>query len=1304
MQWGKTIRWGLAIVGCIVIATVIGGYLLVRSNAFLRYATRKIEERANQATGARSEIGSIDLELSTLTIRFHDVVLHGMESASQLPLLRIDELTVGLKIVSVLQHKINLSELLIRHPVVHVEVNRQGQSNCPQPPSSSSSHTSIFDLAIGHFSVTDGEVNYRDQQIPINANLYHLQTLVTFLPIDERYSGTIGYSNGRILYAQYPPIEHSLKAEFFATPSRFSLKSALLSVGSSHVLLHADITDFSNLKANGSYDVLVHTQEFAPLLRGIKSVGDLRLSGDAGYQTRNGQSFLRSISVSGNLESGALSIAASDAAFRIQRLEGRYRLADGTLTAKAIKIDSLGGKITGDAEMRNLDTAPASHVRVAMNGISLRAMQAALHRSQVKEVALSGTLRGTADASWGGSLQTLRVRSDLAMRGSAQGIARNSNNVPVDADIHAMYDGPTESLLLRQSNLRLPSLNVTADGRVSKKSQLQIHAQAGDLHQLMALASSFRPATSTPAVSGSATLDATIQGAVQKPQLSGQLRAQDLEVQGSKWKSMALSFNASPSQITISNGSLISAGQGRAGFEARVALRDWAYSENNSIHANLSARQLSVSDLERLANLQYPLSGDLSVKIAFDGSEQNPAGNGTINVANGRAYGEELQKVALRFQAANSSVTSTLDLASAAGSAGATVSYTPRSQAYNVRLDAQSITLQTLHALHGRGNIKGTLSLSASGEGTLDDPQLRAVVQIPSLEVDQKSIAGLKAELLIANKRADINLESQVAQASVRGHAQVELSGDYQTDASIDTAEFPLGPLLTTFSTRVPEGFQGQTEIHATLKGPLKDKTKLEAQLRIPTLAISYQQLQLAAAEPITADYSHSVLTLQPAEIRGTGTSLRLQGTVPLTGSRAIDLTARGSIDARILRMFDSDLQSSGTVALDLRAAGSPSNPAAHGEIKLQDIALSTTDVPLGLEKLNGTLTLNNDRLQISTMTGQVGDGQVSLGGSIIFRPNVQFALALQGKSVRLLYPTGLRSVLDSNLSFSGNLQASSLNGRVLIDSLSFTPEFDLATFGNQFSSSTAIPAGPSFADTVKLGILVQSKENLSTSSSQVSIAGNVNVNVIGTASNPVVIGRTTLTSGELFYRSNRYQLERGVISFADPNQTNPDLNVAVTTIVEQYKLTINLRGKLDRLTASYVSDPPLSTVDIIHLIAFGNTTSEATANAAGQSTDSMLANGVLGAGVSSGIQKLAGISSIQVDPLLGGTNQDPGARIALQQRVTKNFLFTFSTDVSQPGQELVQGDYQINKRWSVTVTRDQVGGVSVDGRLHTKF
>jgi translocation and assembly module TamB len=291
--------------------------------------------------------------------------------------------------------------------------------------------------------------------------------------------------------------------------------------------------------------------------------------------------------------------------------------------------------------------------------------------------------------------------------------------------------------------------------------------------------------------------------------------------------------------------------------------------------------------------------------------------------------------------------------------------------------------------------------------------------------------------------------------------------------------------------------------------------------------------------------------------------------------------------------------------------------------------------------------------------------------------------------------------LLDTNLSFIGNQQSSNLSGRVLIDSLGFTPDFDLSKFADQFSGGTTVPAQPGVADNIRLNVSVQSKDNLAANSSQISVEGGVNVRVIGTAANPVIVGRTDLTAGELFYRNVRYQIQRGIITFDNPNQTSPVLNVSVTTIIEQYNLTLRLTGPFDKLTTSYTSDPPLPTADIISLLAQGQTTEESAA--AGQSTDSILASQASSQLVG-GIQKLAGISSLSIDPLIGGNNANPSARIAIQQRVTKNFLFTFSTDVSQPGDEIVEGDYQINKRWSVNVTRDQVGGVSVGGELHTKF
>jgi hypothetical protein len=121
----------------------------------------------------------------------------------------------------------------------------------------------------------------------------------------------------------------------------------------------------------------------------------------------------------------------------------------------------------------------------------------------------------------------------------------------------------------------------------------------------------------------------------------------------------------------------------------------------------------------------------------------------------------------------------------------------------------------------------------------------------------------------------------------------------------------------------------------------------------------------------------------------------------------------------------------------------------------------------------------------------------------------------------------------------------------------------------------------------------------------------------------------------------------------------------------------------------------------VINLVARGKTTQESASSS--QSTDSMIASQAASR-LSSGVQKLAGISNLQIDPTLGGNNQNPSARIAIQQRVTKDLLFSFSTDVSQPGSEIIQGEYQINKRWSVSVSRDELGGFSVDGRYHKRF
>jgi translocation and assembly module TamB len=1303
-DWKQTIGWALAGLLALLVIAVLGGYFYLRSKSFQQFALHKIVEQADLATGGHTQIGGLDFNLSTLTAHLYDITMRGTEGPDKSPLLHADELTVRIKILSALHHQVALRELLIAHPVVHFQVNREGKNNLPTaPPSQSTSHTSVFDLAVEHAQLTNGEIDYNDRKTPLEADLYDLGTDIRFESLAKRYIGTVSYDNGHVKYAQYAPLPHNLNLKFSATPDQFNLESALVKLGSSVVTLHAGGSNYSNPIADGDYQIQIHTQDFVAMSPQASPAGDVTLTGKLHYQAVGTQPLLRNVSVNGQLASNVLSAVASGNRIELRRLQGTYRLAGGNLEVKNLAVDSLGGRITANARMRHLDTTPDSQIQAALHNISLKALQQALRKQGVNGATLSGTLGGKAEAAWKGSISNLRAHSDLTV----QAVAANNSNpsesrVPVNGAIHVSYDGPRQTISLRETTLRIPSATLTAQGTISNNSSLQVQVAANDLHQLAALASSFRSTqTQVPAVSGSAGLNAVVSGSMKKPLINAQLSAQNLQVEGSQWTTAKLEMRANPTEFAVQSGSLVNAKQGHASFTASVALRNWSYEDTNRIEAHLEVQRIRIADLQGLAKQNYPISGDLSTKVSLGGSQLNPVGTGSAQITNASAYNEPIQNFAVKFNAANGSIVSTLNLAVAAGAVDAKLSYTPKTKAYKVKLDAPSVVLQKLQTVKAKSlPLTGTVTASVDGEGTVDDPQLNAVIQLPQLQLRESSIAGLKAELAVAHHSADFNLNSKVSEAAVRAHGHVALSGNYYTDAAIDTSTIPLDALMATYAPSAPKGFQGRTEFHATLRGFLKDKSQVEAHLSIPVLNASYQALQIGIASPIHADYANSVVTLQPTEIRGTGTSLRLQGRLPLAGNDSPTLSANGSVDLHILKIVAPDISSAGTLALDVRASGTAAKPTVAGQLQFKNVAVNTADAPIGVEKLNGTLDIANDRVQVSNMTAQVGGGHVSLGGSIAYQPAVQFNLALQGQSIRLRYPEGLRSLLDANLAFSGNTQASTLNGRVLVDSLSFTPDFDLASFSDQFSTGNT-PSQPGFADTVRLGISVQSQEDLNARSSQISIAGRAALQVGGTAADPVITGRTTLTSGELFYHNVRYELQKGVITFDDPNETHPVMNVSVGTIVEQYNLTLTLRGPLDKLTTSYVSDPPLATADIINLIARGKTTQESAASS--QSTDSMIASQAASE-VSSDVQKLAGISSLQIDPLIGGNNQNPSARIALQQRVTKNLLFTFSTDVSQPGSEMVQGEYQLNKHWSVSTARDQLGGVSVDGRYHTRF
>src|ERR1700730_3054065 len=299
--------------------------------------------------------------------------------------------------------------------------------------------------------------------------------------------------------------------------------------------------------------------------------------------------------------------------------------------------------------------------------------------------------------------------------------------------------------------------------------------------------------------------------------------------------------------------------------------------------------------------------------LAVSGTQLAPVGHGTLGLASARIGEEPIRALDLRFEGTGNQVHAHLKVdLPAARSADATVQYEPKQQAYQVELHASGIKLDQLETVKARTlQVPGVLNVNANGRGTVQDPKMQAVIEVPQLQIRDQVISGLKLETTVANHIANFNLDSHILQTHAGGHGTIQLKGDYVADVNLDTQAIPLDPLFALYAPSQAGNLSGQTELHASLRGPLKDKTRLEAHLLVPQLALNYKNtIQLAAAAPVRVDYTNGVLNLQRSTIRGTGTEITFQASVPTAKDASASMLMRGNIDLRLAQLLTPDITS----------------------------------------------------------------------------------------------------------------------------------------------------------------------------------------------------------------------------------------------------------------------------------------------------------------------------------------------------------------------------------------------------------
>lgn len=706
------------------------------------------------------------------------------------------------------------------------------------------------------------------------------------------------------------------------------------------------------------------------------------------------------------------------------------------------------------------------------------------------------------------------------------------------------------------------------------------------------------------------------------------------------------------------------------------------------------------------------MTGTLTADAQVEGSLQNPQGNGHLEIRNAVVYGEPFKTATAEFalRGDDASLVNALVVHNGARITGSG-SYNLKSSTFRFQAVGSNFQLATIKRLSTqRASVAGLLNFNANGSGTLKQPVINGSALLQNFSVNGQRVGDGNLTVITQDGALKVTGRSNFRDAEFALDGTIRIHDDLMP-ANIN-ARFDNFNFVPFLQPALPFKMTGTSYVggRITLQGPLRRPRDLTIVAAIPTLTAELQGVKLSNPEPIQVSMANQVVRVDSFHLVGTDSELTARGSADLGENQRLRLRVNGRLNLKLAELFDSDLNSSGAVEFNVGISGVPTRPDLQGELRVENGTISLIDFPNGLSNINGSLVFTEDRVQVQSLKAHTGGGDIQIGGSINYRPQLAFNLTAKGKDIRMRYPQGVSSTGDLDLHLTGSLNNSNLSGDVTITRFGFNNQFDLAVYIAKSNRPTEAPGATGISN-LHLNLHVVSTPELQVQSSMAKVAGNVDLLIRGSAVNPVVLGRVNFTEGELTLNGQKYTLQRGDVTFNNPAHTEPNIDAEVMARVRDYDVTLGVHGLVSHLKTNYRSDPPLPEADIINLLAFGQTREE-TALAATSTNPAFtdtVSNAVLGqainSAVSSRVQRLFGVSRIKIAPELGGTttSANPTAQVTIEQTVSNKVTITYVSNLAQSSQQSIFVEYNLSPTVSVIAGRDQYGVVSFDVRVRQR-
>ena len=1325
----KYLLW-LMLAGALVLLAV-GWYSTTES--FRALVRQRLIATLEHSTGGRVELGSIHVVPFHFQVEVRELTIHGREGPREIPYAHVNSLMAQVKPWSLLRSELGLNYVVLDHPVVHIILYSDGTTNQPEPKVKATSPKQtmeqLFALSISRFEVRRGELIWGNQRMPLDFALRDVSADMSYSLFRGVYEGNVLLGKADSAFGGYRPFAWTAEAHFTLGRSRIQLRSLKATSGRSRLQATGQVENFRQPKVVADYDLSLDLAEAAAIIRHPEvRRGILQLKGHGSWSADDFSSIGKALL--SNLDWRDAPIGVHNASVSAQ-----YALDPRRLALSQIQGHVLGGSVTGDADVAQwLSSQPAGlnarekqtnrqsgSARLRFKDLSAAEIAAALATASrpFQRIKPAGVVSGKVDANWKDSIRHTEAQfvADVVPPP-----ASTKAQFPLTGHAQGTYRfGPGE-LELAELTAATRATQVHASGTLSSSAALKLVVTTTNLGEWQPVFSAAGYAGEIPVkLKGHASFNGTATGKLSQIAIAGNVQSQDFETtipataytpeKTINWNALQADIQLSPSVFAVRNGTL-SRDPDSLKFDFRAQLSNRQFTDSSPLQAHLDTQNADLSGILALAGYSYPLTGIVDLHMQLSGTRSVPQGEGSMQLRDGSIYGEPVQRLTSNLNFKGEEVElKNIQMAYRESNVAGGATYNLSSHAYRFNLNGNNFDLARVTTLQSaRIAVAGRADFTAEGSGTLEAPRLNAAIHLHDLTFDQERAGDFTINAVSQGPELRITGQSQFEQADLKIDGNVHLREDWPADVYFRFHQLELDAIFKTYLRGAVNGHsRADGEVH--MVGPLRRPRELQFTANVDNLDADVEDVKIKNQGPIRFSMAEQTLQIDQFHLVGEDTDISATGKVRLSGDRELDLRAQGRVNLKLIESLNPDFTSSGAVSVDLSVGGTVAKPLTQGQLKVDHGAIAYIDLPSALSDINGSLIFNQDRLQVQSLTAHTGGGLVTFGGyATAYNGKLNFDLTVRGEDVRLRYPPGVSATANADLHFVGTSSASTLNGEIIVTKLAMTPGFDFGAYLER-SQGSALPPTNRLLNRIRLDVHIATTPELQMQTASLRLSGDADLHLRGTAGKPVILGRADIIEGEVQFNGTKYRLERGDITFINPVTTTPVLDLQASTRVRDYDITLNLNGQIDRPNVTYRSEPPLPTSDIIGLLAFGQTSEESaqlnqSQSAFNSETSSAILSAALNATVSNRVQKLFGVSRIKIDPQ--GLNTETsstqtGPAVTIEQQVKNNLTLTYTTNVAQASQQIIQAEYNITRNVSIVGVRDQNGVVSIDVRIRQR-